>query len=113
MSKPPEKSSVGSVRSPLAPKACGWSHCPPHGSGRIVRRYSVAEPGSPAHACGHADDEPDLYILRPQDRDDGSSNPVRSCSLDNPFRTELTKVDYARVRALGDEYVSRNSRSIA
>lgn len=33
--------------------------------------------------------------------------------LDKPFRTELTKADYARVRALGDEYLSRNPRSIA
>ncbi len=33
--------------------------------------------------------------------------------LDKPFQTELTKADYARVRALGDEYFSRNPRSIA
>lgn len=33
--------------------------------------------------------------------------------LDKPFRTELTKADYARVRALGDEYLSHNPRSLA
>lgn len=33
--------------------------------------------------------------------------------LDKPFRTELTKADYARVRALGDEYLKRNPRSVA
>lgn len=33
--------------------------------------------------------------------------------LDKPFRTELTTADYARVRAFGDEYLSRNPRSIA
>lgn len=33
--------------------------------------------------------------------------------LEKPFRTELTKADYARVRTLGVEYLSRNPRSIA
>lgn len=32
--------------------------------------------------------------------------------LDKPFRTELTAADYAGVRALGDEYLARNPRSI-
>ena len=33
--------------------------------------------------------------------------------LEKPFRTELTKADYAGVSALGTEYLSRNPRSIA
>jgi hypothetical protein len=33
--------------------------------------------------------------------------------LDKPFRTELTKADYRRVRELGDEYLKRNPRSLA
>jgi hypothetical protein len=33
--------------------------------------------------------------------------------LDKPFRSELTKADYVRVRRLGDEYFARNPRSIA
>lgn len=33
--------------------------------------------------------------------------------LDKPFRTELSRADYARVRRLGEEYLSRNPRSIA
>lgn len=32
--------------------------------------------------------------------------------LDKPFRTELSKADYAEVCALGEEYLSRNPRSI-
>ncbi len=32
---------------------------------------------------------------------------------DKPFRTELIDADYAAVRALGDEYRSRNPRSLA
>jgi hypothetical protein len=32
--------------------------------------------------------------------------------LDKPFRTELTKADFAAVRRLGDEYLARNPRSI-
>lgn len=32
---------------------------------------------------------------------------------DKPFRTELSASDYAAVRALGDEYLARNPRSIA
>jgi hypothetical protein len=32
--------------------------------------------------------------------------------LDKPFRTTLTKADYAAVRRLGAEYHSRNPRSI-
>jgi hypothetical protein len=32
---------------------------------------------------------------------------------DKPFRTELAPADYAKVKALGDEYLSRNPRSIA
>lgn len=31
---------------------------------------------------------------------------------DKPFRTALTDSDYAQVRALGDEYFSRNPRSV-
>ena len=33
--------------------------------------------------------------------------------LDKPFRTELSDSDYASVRQLGVEYLSRNPRSIA
>ena len=33
--------------------------------------------------------------------------------LDKPFRAELSDSDYASVRQLGDEYLSRNPRSIA
>jgi len=33
--------------------------------------------------------------------------------LDKPFRTELSESDYAGVRRLGEEYLSRNPRSIA
>lgn len=32
--------------------------------------------------------------------------------LDKPFGTELRPADYAAVRALGKEYLSRNPRSI-
>lgn len=32
--------------------------------------------------------------------------------LDKPFRTELSPSDYAKVRALGEEYRGRNPRSI-
>jgi hypothetical protein len=32
---------------------------------------------------------------------------------DKPFRTELSAADYAAVRALGNEYLARNPRSIA
>jgi hypothetical protein len=32
--------------------------------------------------------------------------------LDKPFRTTLSALDYAKVRALGDEYRRRNPRSI-
>jgi hypothetical protein len=32
--------------------------------------------------------------------------------LDKPFRTELSRADYAGVRALGEEYLARNPRSI-
>jgi hypothetical protein len=35
------------------------------------------------------------------------------CRLDKPCRTELSDSDYAGVRQLGDEYLSRNPRSIA
>jgi hypothetical protein len=31
---------------------------------------------------------------------------------DKPFRTQLSAVDYAAVRALGDEYFARNPRSV-
>lgn len=33
--------------------------------------------------------------------------------LDKPFRTELSEADYAGIRRLGEEYLSRNPRSIA
>jgi hypothetical protein len=33
--------------------------------------------------------------------------------MDKPFRTALSAADYAAVRALGDEYVARNPRSLA
>jgi hypothetical protein len=33
--------------------------------------------------------------------------------LDKPFRTEFSEGDYAAVRRLGDEYFSRNPRSVA
>lgn len=33
--------------------------------------------------------------------------------LDKPFRSELSEADYAGIRRLGDEYFSRNPRSIA
>jgi hypothetical protein len=33
--------------------------------------------------------------------------------MDKPFRTELSAADYAVVRALGDEYLARNPRSLA
>lgn len=33
--------------------------------------------------------------------------------LDKPFRTELSDSDYAAVRALGNEYLARNPRSLA
>ena len=33
--------------------------------------------------------------------------------LDKPFRTVLSATDYAAVRALGDEYLARNPRSLA
>lgn len=32
--------------------------------------------------------------------------------LDKPFQTKLNPADYAGVRALGDEYLGRNPRSI-
>lgn len=32
---------------------------------------------------------------------------------DKPFRTKLSRTDYAAVRALGEEYLSRNPRSLA
>jgi hypothetical protein len=32
--------------------------------------------------------------------------------LDKPFRTTLSGADYAHVRALGDEYLARNPRSV-
>jgi hypothetical protein len=35
------------------------------------------------------------------------------CGLDKPFRTRLSDADYRRVRALGDEYLRRNPRSLA
>ena len=33
--------------------------------------------------------------------------------LDKPFRTVLSDADYVKVRRLGDEYLSRNPRSLA
>lgn len=33
--------------------------------------------------------------------------------LDKPFRTTLSDADYAKVRRLGDEYLSRNPRCFA
>lgn len=33
--------------------------------------------------------------------------------LDKPFRTVLADADYAAVRALGEEYFSRNPRSLS
>ena len=33
--------------------------------------------------------------------------------LDKPFRTVLSDADYAKVRRLGDEYLSRNPRCLA
>jgi hypothetical protein len=38
---------------------------------------------------------------------------VAVTGLDKLFRTELAAADYARVRALGDEYRKRNPRSVA
>jgi hypothetical protein len=35
------------------------------------------------------------------------------CGLDKPFRTELSDADYRQVRALGEEYLRRNPRSLA
>jgi hypothetical protein len=35
------------------------------------------------------------------------------CGADKPFKTELTDAEYAAVRALGDEYLGRNPRSLA
>ena len=32
--------------------------------------------------------------------------------LDKPFRTTISDADYAHVRALGDEYLARNPRSV-
>ena len=32
--------------------------------------------------------------------------------LDKPFRTTLSDADYARVRALGEEYLARNPRTL-
>jgi hypothetical protein len=45
----------------------------------------------------------------------GSEKPllVVITGLDKPFRTTLSDADYAEVRALGDEYLARNPRSIA
>jgi hypothetical protein len=34
------------------------------------------------------------------------------CGLDKPFRTQLSDADYRNVRDLGDEYLSRNPRSL-
>jgi Txe/YoeB family toxin of Txe-Axe toxin-antitoxin module len=33
--------------------------------------------------------------------------------MDKPFRTTFTRADYEKVRALGDEYLARNPRSVA
>ena len=38
---------------------------------------------------------------------------VVNTGLDKPFRTVLSTTDYAAVRALGDEYLARNPRSLA
>ena len=38
---------------------------------------------------------------------------VAICGLDKPFRTELSDADYRHVRALGEEYLRRNPRSLA
>jgi hypothetical protein len=35
------------------------------------------------------------------------------CGMDKPFRTELSDADYRHVRALGEEYLRRNPRSLA
>jgi hypothetical protein len=47
-------------------------------------------------------------------RNQGTDKPllVVIAGLDKPFRTELRPADYAGVRALGDECLSRNPRSI-
>jgi hypothetical protein len=45
---------------------------------------------------------------------DGRDKPllVIVTGLDKPFRTEFADSDYARVRALGEEYRKRNPRSV-
>ncbi len=43
----------------------------------------------------------------------GGPSIVIICGRDKPFRTQLAEKDYARVRALGDEYMSRRPRSVA
>lgn len=37
---------------------------------------------------------------------------VLLCGADKPFRTTLSSATYAEVRALRDEYLSRNPRSV-
>jgi hypothetical protein len=46
---------------------------------------------------------------------EGRSKPLLTiiAGLDKPFRTTLTPANYAAVRALGHEYLSRNPRSLA
>jgi Txe/YoeB family toxin of Txe-Axe toxin-antitoxin module len=46
---------------------------------------------------------------------DGRAKPLLTVitGLDKPFRTELSNSDYAAVRALGNEYLARNPRSLA
>jgi Txe/YoeB family toxin of Txe-Axe toxin-antitoxin module len=42
----------------------------------------------------------------------GGPSLVLICGKDKPFRTELSKQDYADVRRLGDEYLARRPRSV-
>lgn len=35
------------------------------------------------------------------------------CGMDKPYRSTFAEADYAKVRRLGDEYRSRNPRSLA
>ncbi len=56
-----------------------------------------------------------LYCLLDYDAvNSGQDKPllVIVCGLDKPFRSVLTKADYVGVRLLGDEYRSRNPRSL-
>lgn len=91
---PPKRYSGGGYWEAMKGEMTGWFEVRVDGPKRHhYRLFCLLD----YDAVGDADSKPLLVVVH---------------GLDKPFRTELTKADYGLVRSLGEEYRSRNPRSV-